>query len=94
MCALIQSFPSLFKDVPGRTSLLQHDVDVGDAQPIKQHPYRVNPYKRKVMKAEVEYLLQNGLAVPSQSPWSSPCLFVPKPDSTSHFVQITDVLIA
>ncbi len=94
VCALIQLFPSLFKDVPGRTSVLQHDVDVGDAHPIKQHPYHVNPYKREVMKAEVEYLLQNGLAVPSQSPWSSPCLLVPKPDSTHRFCTDYVVLIA
>ncbi|GAA6107053.1 uncharacterized protein LOC113047065 isoform X1 [Tachysurus ichikawai] len=37
------------------------------------------------MKAEVEYMLKYGFAVPSQSPWSSPCLLVPKPDSTYRF---------
>lgn len=74
--------------MPSRTSVLQHDVDVRDAQPIKQHPYRVNPYKREVMKAELEYLLQNGLAVPSQSLWSSLCLLVLKPDYTSRLYRL------
>ncbi|KAL1267343.1 hypothetical protein QQF64_032706, partial [Cirrhinus molitorella] len=37
------------------------------------------------MKTEVEYLLENGLAEPSFSPWSSPCLLVPKPDGTFRF---------
>ncbi len=37
------------------------------------------------MKSEVEYLLQHGFAKPSQSPWSSPCLLVPKSDSTYRF---------
>lgn len=32
------------------------------------------------MKKEVEYLLDHGLAVPSKSPWASPCLLVPKKD--------------
>lgn len=41
VCGLINSFPSLFKDVPGHTSVLYHDVDVGDAHPVKQHPYTV-----------------------------------------------------
>ncbi|KAL7842336.1 hypothetical protein SRHO_G00240250 [Serrasalmus rhombeus] len=36
------------------------------------------------MKKEVEYLLKHGLAVPSSSPWSSPCVLVPKPDGTSR----------
>lgn len=85
VCRLIHSFPSLFSDVPSRTSVLCHDIEVGSASPVKQHPYRVNPRKRNIMKDEVKYLLKHGLAVPSQSPWSSPCLLVPKPDSTYRF---------
>lgn len=37
------------------------------------------------MQSEVQYLLDNGLAVPSQSPWSSPCILIPKSDSTFRF---------
>ena len=46
--ALIVNFSSVFTDVAGMTTCVAHDVDVGDAQPIKQHPYRVNPTKLKV----------------------------------------------
>ncbi len=65
--------------------MLTHDIDVGESHPVKQHPYRVNPMKRDIMRSEVEYMLQHGLAVPSQSPWSSPCLLVPKPDGSYRF---------
>uniref|UniRef100_A0AAY4E6M7 ribonuclease H n=1 Tax=Denticeps clupeoides TaxID=299321 RepID=A0AAY4E6M7_9TELE len=82
---LLRKYPSLFSDLPGRTTVLSHDIDVGNSTPIKQHPYRVNPVKRDIMRSEVDYLLQNNLAVHSQSPWSSPCLLVPKPDSTFRF---------
>uniref|UniRef100_A0A8C1PH44 Gypsy retrotransposon integrase-like protein 1 n=1 Tax=Cyprinus carpio TaxID=7962 RepID=A0A8C1PH44_CYPCA len=82
---LLHKFPSLFSDVPGKTAMCSHDIDVGNASPIKQHPYRVKPQKRNIMNAEVEYMLQNEFAVPSQSPWSWPCLLVPKPDSTCRF---------
>lgn len=82
---LMHRFESLFSDVPGRTSILEHDIDVGEVRPIKQHPYRVNPTKRNIMKVEIEYMLQHGLARHSQSPWSSPCLLVPKADGTYHF---------
>ncbi len=71
--------------MPGRTTMLTHDIDVGESHPVKQHPYRVNPRKRDIMRSEVEYMLQHGLAVPSQSPWSSPCLLVPKPDGSYRF---------
>lgn len=46
--------------------------------PIRQNPYRLHPQKRQRMREEVDYLLQHDLAVPSQSPWASPCILVPK----------------
>ncbi len=82
---LIHDFPSLFHDVPTRTTVLKHDIDVSNAAPIKQHAYRVNTVKRSVMKNEVEYLLKNDLAKPSCSPWSSPCLLVTKSDGSARF---------
>lgn len=71
--------------MPGRTTMLTHDIDVGESHPVKQHPYIVNPRKRDIMRSEFEYMLQHGLAVPSQSPWSSPCLLVPKLDGSYRF---------
>ncbi len=55
------------------------------ARPIKQHAYRVNIVKISVMRLEVEYLLENSLAKSSCSPWSSPCLLVPKSDGSFRF---------
>lgn len=82
---LINSFLGLFSDVPTCTQVLEHNIDVGDHPPIKQSAYRVNPVKRKIMESEVKYLVENGLTVPSSSAWSSPCLLVPKSDSTQRF---------
>ena len=42
---VIMSHKPLFSDVPARTSVLQHDIDIGDCLPIKQHAYCVNPDK-------------------------------------------------
>lgn len=82
---LINDFPSLFTDVPSQTSVLKHNIKVTTSVPIKQHPYRTNATKRALMKQEVDYLLEHGFAKPSVSPWSSPCLLVPKPDGTFRF---------
>lgn len=84
--ALVDSFSCLFSDVPTRTTVLRHDIDVKDAKAIKQHPYRVNPVKRSLMKQETDYLLRHGLAVPSSSSWSSPCLVEAKPDGSPRFI--------
>ncbi len=43
---LILSHKLLFSDVTSCTTVLKHDIDVGDSSPIKQHAYRVNPDKR------------------------------------------------
>ena len=67
---------SLFTDVPRRHRGTVHEVNVGNAKPIKQHPYRINPEKTKAMRKEVEYLLENDLAEVSDSEWSSPCPLV------------------
>ena len=85
MTDLIMKYHHLFPDVPSRTDFVYHDVDVGNALPIKQHPYRVNQIKAKQMQKEVEYMLENDIIEYSNSEWSSPCILVPKPDKTFRF---------
>ena len=85
MMHLIFEFVKLFPDTPTRTNRTIHDVDVGETRPIKQHPYRLNPLKLKVMRQEIDYMLQNDLIEASSSGWSSPCVLVPKPDGTYRF---------
>ena len=82
MKQLIYQYEHLFPDIPTRTDKIYHDVNVEDSQPVKQHPYRMNPTKQKYLKEEIQYLLDNDFIEPSQSEWSSPCILVPKPDGT------------
>lgn len=82
LICLINAYPTLFSDIPSQTHLIEHDIDVGEAQPIRQRFYRVSPDKRVQLDNEVEYMLQNKIAEPSNSSWASPCLLVKKPDST------------
>ena len=53
---LIEHHHTLFSDLPTQTTVLQHDIDVGECLPIKQHAYCVNPTKRAQMQKEVGYL--------------------------------------
>ena len=46
---LIDEHKHLFPDIPTRTHKIYHDVDVGDATQIKQHPYRTNPVKHEYL---------------------------------------------
>ena len=81
--SLILEYKHLFSDTLGRTDMMDHDVDVGDAAPIKQHPYRVSPMKREKISEEVKSMLRNEIIEPCKSDWSSPCILVPKPDGSN-----------
>ena len=85
LTGLIAEFQHLFPDVPTRTNFVYHDVDVGEAIPVKQNPYRMTPLKLDQCRTEIEYMLKNGIIEPSNSSWSSPCVLVPKPDGSVRF---------
>lgn len=82
---LINSFPSLLGDISTQMHLIEQDIDVGVTPSIRQRLYRVNPEKCRHLDAEIEYMLDHGIAEPSSSSWASPCLLVPKSDQTLRF---------
>lgn len=82
LVALIRSYPALFSDTLSQTHLIEHDIDIGEAKPIKQKFYRVSEEKKQQLETEVQYMLENKIAEPCSSNWASPCLLVRKSDST------------
>ncbi|XP_076038313.1 uncharacterized protein LOC143023610 [Oratosquilla oratoria] len=85
LTALLSKYQEVFRDTPGKTDLILHDVDVGDAKPIKQAQYRVNPQRAAIIRKEIDYMLAHGLITLAQSEWSSPVILVPKADGTQRF---------
>ena len=79
---LLEKYRDLFPDAPSKKNQIFHDVNVGDAAPVKQHSYRLNPRKQQYLKEEIKYLLEKDFIEPSSSCWSSPCILVPKPDGS------------
>ncbi|XP_063586255.1 uncharacterized protein LOC134763618 [Penaeus indicus] len=76
--SLLQEHRDLFSDTPRLCTLLEHDIDTTDAQPIRQAPYRLGGDKKKFLSSEVRRLQDQGLIRPSLSPWASPVVLVPK----------------
>ena len=60
----------MFPNIPTRTNKICHDVDVGNVIPVKEDPYRMNPFKKEYLQKEIQYLLQNDFIEPSNSSWS------------------------
>ena len=84
---LFEKYKSIFASSPtdlGRTSIVQHSIDTGDAVPIKQRPRRP---PRAFMEEEdkiIETQLKAGIIQESTSAWSSPLVYVKKRDGTTR----------
>ena len=85
LSALFEEFPSVMKETPGRTTVVEHLITVGDVAPIRQKPYRIPYSQREVVQKELDKMLQAGVIRPSTSPWASPIVLVPKKDGAVRF---------
>src|SRR6185295_8051926 len=70
----------------GQTSEIQHHIDTQLAQPIRQYPYSLSPRHRQFLKEEIDCMKNQGLIVPSKSPWTSPALVVGKANGKLRLV--------
>ncbi len=70
------------KDDLGVTDLVEHRINTGDAQPVRQRARRLPIQQREVEKEQIEDMLKRGIVTESQSPWASPVVLVRKKDNT------------
>ena len=83
---VVREFPDVFpEELPGIP--LEREVDlaieiVPGTVPMSKAPYRMAPIELKVLKTQLQELLDKGFIQPNVSPWGAPVLFVKKKDST------------
>jgi hypothetical protein len=80
--SLCHDFGKLFSQHLGLFKGVCHNVDVSGNSPIKQYYYRCSPEKLKIMRQEVDDMLDMGVVHPSRSEWASPLILVKKPNGT------------
>ncbi len=86
--SLVTEFADIFSSHShdyGKTNLITHSINTGDAAPIKLRPYRTSPATQAVLQQEVSKLLDHNIIEESHSPWSAPVVLVRKKDSTHRF---------
>lgn len=69
----------------GRTNLVQHEINTGNAAPIRQPPRRLPFGKRQIEKEEIQKMLDRGIIEPSSSAWSSNTVLITKRDGSTRF---------
>ncbi|VDI00395.1 Hypothetical predicted protein [Mytilus galloprovincialis] len=69
----------------GRTGIVKHSIDTGDAKPVRVPPRRIPLGQKQVIETEIDKMLKNDVIEPSNSAWSSPVLLVTKKDNSVRF---------
>jgi len=78
---LLQNYKDIFAvDCTGltQTHLVQCEIDTGDAKPIQLRPYSLAHSERDFVREEIQKMVDEGLLVPSRSPWAFPIVIVKK----------------
>ena len=70
----------------GRTAVVTHSIQTGEAAPFRQAPRRLPHALRGEVNRQMEQMLKQGVIEgASVSPWSSPIVLVTKKDGTYRF---------
>lgn len=70
---------------PGRTSIVRHKIDTGEARPIRQAARRLPQVKKEEAERTLQEMVKDGVVEPSSSPWASPVVLVKKKDGSTRF---------
>ena len=78
-------FSDVFEDSLGHTNVVTHNINTGDATPIRQYPRRLPYAYRGETRHKVNEMLEQGVIKSSSSPWASPIVLVKKKDGKYRF---------
>ncbi|KAI3369348.1 hypothetical protein L3Q82_007586 [Scortum barcoo] len=67
------------------TSLVQHNIDTGNAYSIRLHPRHLPLTKQALAEQKIKEMMEAGIIEPSTSPWVAPVVWVKKKDGTWCF---------
>ena len=69
----------------GHATAVRHQINTGNAPPIRQRPRRISPPHRQETKHLLKDMLNNNIIQPSSSPWASPVVLVRNKDGSLRF---------
>ncbi|GFX42529.1 retrovirus-related Pol polyprotein from transposon 17.6 [Trichonephila clavipes] len=82
--SLLKNHQSIFEAGGKATPFIEHSINTENKQPISRPPYRMNPARKELLKKELNSLLQQGIIVECESPYTSPVVLIPKPNGSMH----------
>ena len=84
---VLEPHHKMWDELLGQMDCVEHHIDLmPDAKPHRSVPYRAGIRMRDIEKAEVDKMVEQGLAVPAPpTDWAAPVVFAPKKDDTMRF---------
>ena len=79
---LLAGFGGVMQRYPDQTSLTEHGIQTGEAQPIRLPPYRLPHAHRDIVQKELREMLAHRIIEPSTSDWAAPIVLVKKKDGS------------
>lgn len=69
----------LFSNDPGRTDLIEHDIELISDKPVRIKPYRMSQRQTEILKREIKRMLELKIIEIGESDYSSPLILVEAP---------------
>jgi hypothetical protein len=73
---LLKSHGKLFSNDPGRTHLVEHDIDLISDKPVRSKPYRTSPRQNEILKREIKRMLDLKIIEIGESDYTSAMILV------------------
>lgn len=82
---MLYKYSDIITNVPGKTSLVSHSIEVTTNKPICLRPYPIPFSSKQTIINEVRQMEKEGIIEKSSSPYSSPIVLVKKKDGSTRF---------
>ena len=82
--SLLQEFGGVLTDLPGRTDVVEHEVNLTTDEAIRNKPYQIPYAFRDSVRGEIKKMIDMDIIEPSESPYVSSIVVAKKSDGTNR----------
>lgn len=79
---LVEEYQDIFSDVPGRTCLVKHEINLTSNEPVRSKPYPTLYSVQEEIDKEIDSMIKDGIIERSEAAYASPIVVVKKPDGS------------
>ncbi|GBM30442.1 Transposon Ty3-G Gag-Pol polyprotein [Araneus ventricosus] len=76
---VIWKYRECFSNVPGKTDIVTHDIELVSDEPVLSKPYRTSPRQNEILRKEIQKMLVMKIIEVGYSDYTSPMILVEAP---------------